>query len=898
MSPSGRPKLLLLDANGLVYRAFYALPYFTTHDGRPTNAVYGFTTMLLKVLEEERPEYVAVAFDRPGPTFRHEAFAEYKATRQKMPDDLRPQIALAKDVVEAFEIPIFEAAGFEADDVIGTIARRAEAEGIEVLIVTGDLDALQLISPLTRVMVTSRGISETTVYDGAAVQARFGIEPAQVPDLKSLKGDATDNIPGVPGVGDKTAARLLANGMTVEAVLGGLGGLGDARLRERLAAHRDQILQSKQLATIATDVDLAFEFENLRRRSVNLEHVRDLFTRLEFKTLLDRLGVAAHEAQARGIYRTVAPDALPAVLDGAAEAAVSLVAGDGPPMTAPLRGIALSVRPGEAVYVDVSGGVPPVLRAALERADLPKLSRDVKRDRHLLEGAGVAPRGFVFDVTLGSYLLDPGKRTHTLESAAWEHLGWRLHQDAATDGLALGPGPEEGAAEEADVIFRLYGVMEARLREREVDRLYREIELPLAEVLARMEAVGVAIDTPALQALSAMIRTRLMALTAEIYRLAGTEFNIGSPKQLAFVLFEKLQLPPLKRTKTGFSTDAEVLEQLAPQHEVVARIVEHRELSKLLGTYVDVLPGLVDPRTGRLHATFNQTLAATGRVITTDPNLQNIPARTEVGQQIRRTIVAGREGTVLLSADYSQIELRVLAHITQDPGLLGAFQRGEDIHTVTAAEVFGVPVGQVTREMRRRMKAFNYGIAYGISDFGLAAQLAIGREEARAFMDTYFSRYPRVAEYMRAVVEQARRDGYVTTLLNRRRYLPDILSRNRVIREGAERIAINAPMQGTAADIIKIAMLRIHRDLLPAVPGLEMILQIHDELLFEVPAALVPDVAPQIRRLMEGACDLAAPLAVNVATGANWQDLAACDDDRKTWLWACGAGQDCDASER
>ncbi len=884
MPLSGRPKLLLLDANGLVYRAFYALPYFTTRDGRPTNAVYGFTTMLLKVLEEERPEYVAVAFDRPGPTFRHEAFAEYKATRQKMPDDLRPQIALAKDVVEAFEIPIFEAAGFEADDVIGTIARRAETEGIEVLIVTGDLDALQLISPLIRVMVTSRGISETTVYDGAAVQARFGIAPAQVPDLKSLKGDPTDNIPGVPGVGEKTAARLLANGTTVEAVLGGLGGLGDAKLRDRLAAHREQILQSKQLAMIATDVDLAFEFENLRRRSVNLEHVRDLFTRLEFKTLLDRLGVAAHEAQARGVYRTVAPDALPAALEGAVQVAVLLVAGDGHPMTAPLAGIALAVRPGEAVYVDVSGGVPPVLRAALERADLPKLSQDVKRDRHLLEGASVAPRGFVFDVTLASYLLDPGKRTHTLESSAWEHLGWRLHQDAATDGLALGPGPEEGAAEEADVILRLHGVMEARLRERDVEQLYREIELPLVEVLARMETVGVAIDTPALQALSAMIRNRLVALTAEIYRLAGTEFNIGSPKQLAFVLFEKLQLPPLKRTKTGFSTDAEVLEQLAPQHEVVARIVEHRELSKLLGTYVDVLPGMVDPRTGRLHATFNQTLAATGRVITTDPNLQNIPTRTEVGQQIRRTIVAGREGTVLLSADYSQIELRVLAHITKDPGLLGAFQRGEDIHTVTAAEVFGVPVGQVTREMRRRMKAFNYGIAYGISDFGLAAQLAISREEARAFMDTYFSRYPRVAEYMRAVVEQARREGYVTTLLNRRRYLPDILSRNRVIREGAERIAINAPMQGTAADIIKIAMLRIHRDLLPAVPGLEMILQIHDELLFEVPAALVPDVAPEIRRVMEGACDLAAPLAVNVATGANWQDLTACDDDRATSL--------------
>ncbi len=872
-SSSGRPKLLLLDANGLVYRAFYALPYFTTHDGRPTNAVYGFTTMLLKVLDEERPEYVAVAFDKPGPTFRHEAFAGYKATRQKMPDDLRPQIALAKEVVQALELTTFEAAGFEADDVIGTIARRAEAEGLDVLIVTGDLDALQLISPHTRVMVTSRGISETTVYDEAAVHTRFGIAPAQIADLKSLKGDTTDNIPGVPGVGEKTAARLLGGGVTVEALLSGLGGLRDARLRDRLAAHREQVLQSKQLATISTGVDLAFEFADLLRRPVNLEQVRDLFTRLEFKTLLERLGVAAHEAQARGTYRTLTPDTLPAFLAGAVRVALAPAAGEGHPMTARLHGLALAVRPGEAAYLDLSGGVPAVLRAVLERPDLPKLSQDTKRDRLLLAGAGVDARGFAFDVTLASYLIDPGKRTHTLESAAWDFLGWRLHEDAADGGLALGPGPGDAAAEEADLILRLREVMEARLREREVDGLYREIEMPLAEVLARMEAVGVAVDVPALRALSTRLRGRLDALTAEIHRLAGTEFNIGSPKQLAFVLFEKLQLPPLKRTKTGYSTDAEVLEQLAPQHEVVARIVEHRELSKLLGTYVDVLPGLVDPRTGRLHTTFNQTVAATGRVITTDPNLQNIPIRTEVGREIRRTIIAGREGSVLLSADYSQIELRVLAHITQDPGLLGAFQRGEDIHTATAAEVFGVAPDGVIAEMRRRAKAFNYGIAYGISDFGLAAQLSISREEAKAFMETYFSRYPRVGDYMRSVVEQARREGYVTTLLNRRRYLPDILSRNRVIREGAERIAINAPMQGTAADIIKIAMLRIYRDLLPVTPGLEMILQIHDELLFEVPAALVADTAPRIRHIMEGAYQLAAPLVVNLSAGPNWQDL-------------------------
>ncbi len=869
-----RDTLLLIDANGLVYRAFYALPYFTTRDGRPTNAVYGFTTMLLKVLDEIDPQCVAVAFDKPGPTFRHEAFAEYKATRRKMPDDLGPQIPLAKEVVEAFELPIFEIAGFEADDVIGTLARLAEARGMDVVIVTGDLDALQLVSPRTRVMVTSRGISETTMYDEAGVRVKLGVEPAQVPDFKSLKGDTTDNIPGVPGVGDKTAARLLAGGATVEDVLQTAGDGREARLRQKLEDHREQILQSKALSTIDTRVPLSVSWDLLTRRPADAARVRALFTRLEFRSLLDRLGVEEERhPEARGTYRKIVPDELAAFLRGATQIAIAPMVGNEP--AAPgLAGLALAARPGEACYVDLAGGIPAGLARVIEDAGTPKLSQDVKRDQILLERAGLAPRGFAFDVGLASYLLDSGKRAHTLESAAWEHLRWRLHQREHTaDGLALGPPPGEVAAEEADLIVRLRDVMEAQLRAREVDRLYREVELPLAGVLARMERTGVAIDVPALRALSDELRDRIAALTDEIYRLAGTEFNIGSPKQLAFVLFEKLQLPALKRTKTGYSTDAEVLEQLAPQHAVVARILEHRELSKLLGTYIDVLPVMVDPRTGRLHTTFNQTVAATGRVITTDPNLQNIPIRTDVGRQIRRAFIAGREDTVLLSADYSQIELRVLAEVTQDPGLLDAFRRGADIHTVTAAEVFSVDAGAVTAEMRRRAKAFNYGIAYGISDFGLAAQLTITREEARAFMDTYFSRYPRVGDYMRTVVEHARRDGYVKTLLGRRRYLPDILSRNRVIREGAERIAINAPIQGTAADIIKIAMLRLDRELLPEAPGTAMILQIHDELLFEVPRPLVGRVGPRVRHIMEAAYALAAPLVVDLAAGPNWRDM-------------------------
>jgi DNA polymerase-1 len=866
---------MLIDANGLVYRAFFALPYFTTSDGTPTNAVYGFSTMLLKVLEEEAPEYVAVAFDKPGPTFRHEAFAEYKATRRRMPDDLRPQVALAKEVVDALQLPIFEVAGFEADDVIGALARQAEAEGMDVLVVTGDLDALQLVSPHTRVMMTSRGITETTVYDEAGVRERFGIAPAQIPDLKSLKGDTTDNIPGVPGVGEKTAGRLLAQYPSVEALLENLTGIREEKLRKRLAEHRQQVLQSKRLATIVTDVaNVHLDREFLRRRPPDADQVKALFTSLEFKTLLERLGVAALPAHERGAYRVLEQDGLAAILRGAERLAIGVLADPAPhAVRARLRGLGVSTGAGEAVFVEAAPRLPAPLVAALERADLPKASEDVKRDRLILEAAGIRPRGFAFDVSLASYLLDPGKRTHTAESAAWQYLGWRLGGGQESDGLGLEQAPEESAAERADAVGRLAAVLEARLRERELLPLYTEIELPLIDVLAAMERVGVAIDAGALRALAARIRVRLDELTEEIYRLAGTQFNIGSPKQLAFVLFEKLQLPAVKKTKTGFSTDAEVLEQLAPRHEAVARIVEHRELSKLLNTYVDVLPEMVDPETGRLHTTFNQTVASTGRLVTTDPNLQNIPIRTDVGRQIRRAFVPGRPDHVLLSADYDQIELRVLAHITEDRGLLDAFQRGEDIHNYTAAEVFGVAAKEVSADQRRLAKVFNYGIAYGISDYGLSSQLGIARGEAQQFMDTYFSRYPGVAEYMRRTIEMARRQGYVTTLLNRRRYLPDILSRNRQIREAAERVAINAPIQGTAADIIKIAMLRIARELLPKMPEVQMILQIHDELLFELPRDRVAHAAPEIKAIMETAYRLAAPLRVSVGAGPNWQDL-------------------------
>jgi DNA polymerase-1 len=868
-------KLVLLDTNGLIYRAFYALPYLTTQDGRPTNAIYGLTSMVLKVLEEERPDYIAAAFDRPGPTFRHKQYAAYKAHRVAMPDDLRPQMTLSKQVLEALRIPIFEAEGFEADDVIAAIARQAEARGLDVLIVSGDLDTLQLVDGHVRVMVTSRGITETVVYDEARVRERFGFAPAQLPDYKSLRGDPSDNIPGIPGIGEKTAAALVRQFGSVEALLE-RASEAPPKVRAALTGAADQVRQSKQLATLVTDVPITVDWAVIRRHEPDRARLEPLFHELEFRMLLDRLrdhGAPSAPPVAPPQTRVGPLDARAVMefLDGATIIGLAFHRGEGHPLVASLEIVGIAAD-GRAAWLEAGdGAIPATLRPLLADPSVRKISADLKADLLTLRRLEVPAAGFDFDVAIASYLLNPGRRTHTLVTAAREFLGVDLEADEAPE------GPLHAAArtaEAAATLLRLHEILEARMRDRQVDALFRDVEIPLAQVLAHMEEAGVAVDVPYLTALGEELTTRLETLEADIYRLAGTEFNIGSPKQLAFVLFEKLQLPPLKKTKTGYSTDAEVLERLAPRHDVVARIVEHRELSKLMSTYVDVLPRMADPRSGRVHTTFNQTFAATGRVITEQPNLQNLPVRTEEGRKIRRAIIAP-PGATLLSVDYSQIDLRVLAHITRDPALVDAFERGDDIHAVTAAEVFGVPRQAVTPELRRRAKAIVFGVAYGMSEHGLAAQLSIAREEARTFIDRYYLRFPKVREYMIDIVDQARRDGYVTTVLNRRRYLPDLLSRNRAVREAAERTAINTPIQGSSADIIKLAMLAIARDVLPAWPGARMTLQVHDELLFEVPVSDVGSIAQRVRALMEGAFPLTVPLVAEAKAGPNWLEMRA-----------------------
>ncbi|MGH2347947.1 MAG: DNA polymerase I [bacterium] len=887
-------KLILIDANGLVYRAFFALPYFTTTDGRPTNAVFGFTNMLLKVLDEEKPGYVAAAFDKAAPTFRHQQYKEYKATRQRMPDDLRPQMQASKDVLDALKIPIYEAAGFEAEDILATIARKAAAEGFEVLIVTGDLDVLQLIDDKIHVMVTSRGITETTVYDRKRFRDRFGFDPPQLPDYKGLKGDTTDNIPGVPGVGEKTAGQLVQQFGSVEALLEHIDRApprGDGvtvavtpKVAKAIAERADQVVQSKSLATIVTDAPVEWTWDDLVRKTPDATRLRELFEHLEFKTLVERVGVA--EEQPEGTYRRAEDAAdLAGAAAGAAEVGLYLKRGDGHPITAALEGVALSPAPAEALFLPIADNrVPDVLRAFIE-GDTLKISGDVKADLHTLRGRGLQPGGLDFDVAVASYLLNPGKRTHTLGTAVWEHLGWRLRmeqepEDGASPRGRKGGGDELGlnrddvaeSAEAADVLRRLRPLLTEKMKEREVYPLFTDIEMPLVRVLADMEAAGVAIDVPYLRDLSAEFSGRVDTLAAEIYALAGTEFNISSPKQLGFVLFEKLQLPAMKKTKTGYSTDSEVLDYLAPQHEIVAKIVAHRELTKLLSTYVDVLPRLIDPGTGRVHTTFNQTVAATGRVITIEPNLQNIPIRTEEGRKVRRAIVAP-PGRLLLGVDYSQIDLRVLAHITGDPTLLDAFGRDDDIHAVTAADVFNVPRAEVPPDLRRRAKTIVFGVAYGMSEFGLAAQLGIGKTEAKSYIERYYARFPKVRQYMLDAVEQVRRTGYVTTLFNRRRYIPEVHTRNRPIREAAERTAINTPIQGSTADIIKKAMVDLARDVLPRFSGAMMTLHVHDELLFEVAEDQVGDLAGEARRVMEAAFTLNVPLRADAKVGTNWRDM-------------------------
>lgn len=853
-----KQRLFLIDSFGFIFRAYHArarsaAPPMRTSTGLSTEAVFIFTNMLRKLAKTFKPEYIAAVFESIGPTLRTQEFAEYKANRAEMPPDLSDQLPYVRRMLEAMRIPILEYAGFEADDVIGTIARRAESRGFEVVIVSSDKDMLQLVTDRTSMLNPAK---DDLWYDPAKVKSFMGVMPSQVADLLALQGDTIDNIPGAPGIGEKGARDLLEKFGSVEALLDRAAEVERKMYRESLQNNRERVLMSKRLATIETQVPIEFSVDQVKAREADSDALRGLFKELEFYSHLKELG-PGEDTRPRDYQTLDSEEALDAWFEAIpAGAPVAVAIAKTAEGEFPLDTIGLAWRAGEARAVPLR--LLDRIRPFLEDAGRSKVTCDVKSALLGFSGLGVHARGFDHDVMLYAFLLDADP-----SGCALSELSARRYD------LKLGSAPEQ----HADYALELYDPLSREIDARGLRLLYSDVELPLARVLAKMEEVGIRIDSSELSRLSAMMETGIARLTAEIHALAGKPFNISSPQQLGRVLFDDLRLPaPVKYGKGKIiSTAADILEELAPDYEIVRKVLEYRQLCKLKGTYVDALPALIDPRTGRIHTSFHQTGAATGRLSSSDPNLQNIPIRTELGREIRAAFVP-RPGWKLIVADYSQIELRLLAHMSGDPLLIDAFQRGEDIHTRTASEVFGVPPPMMTPDVRSRAKAVNFGIVYGISPFGLAAQLGIARGEAESYIRNYFERYTGVKRFIDDTISAVRRTGVTKTLLGRERPIPDMNSRNPNSRGFAERTAVNSPLQGTAADLIKLAMVRIDAKLEAGKCRTAMLLQVHDELVFESPLEEVEEAAALVKHEMESVHALEVPLVVDIGIGDNWRD--------------------------
>jgi DNA polymerase-1 len=855
-------KLYVVDGHSQLFRAYHAVGYLSTSTGVPTQAVLILSTMLWKLVREEQPDYLAIAWDPPGPTFRDALSAEYKATRAAMPDDLVRQLPYVRRLLEALRMPVLEVPGFEADDVLATLVEHALAlPGLEAVVVSGDKDLLQLVGPRVRVLSVSGRTGEPIVYDEARVRERWGVEPGQIADVLALMGDQIDNIKGVRGVGEKTAVKLISQFGSVDRLYENLT-LVAGKLRETLATGRKDALLSRELATLNRRVPIAFDLERFRRAEPDWPKLRALWQELEFTRLLRDLPAPA---------AAVSDEAVPALADAAAVDAWLARVPAGAPLALDWAGVA---RPPDPEILGVAAFHPDAGPAGLPSAGLPESLRGreliVHDAKPLIEAwlaRGAAPPA-IHDSAVAAYLLNPARSAYRLEELCVE---------------AFGEGPPPLPAAGADGLGRTLGARArwahrywahaaAQLRDKELWKIYEEIERPLVPVLAVMERHGIRVDPARLEAFAKELELSLENLTREIYRLAGGEFTIASPKQLAHVLFETLKLPALRKTKTGYSTDADVLTDLALRHELPAKILEHRSLAKLKGTYADTLPGLVHPATGRIHTSFNQLVAATGRLSSQDPNLMNIPIRTELGRRIRAAFIP-QEGWRFVAADYSQIELRILAHLSGEPAIIESFRRGEDIHTRTASEVFKVKPEAVTSLQRTIAKSANYAILYGVSAFGLSQATKIDQKEAQRYISDYFAAHPRVRAFIDRTLAEGRERGYVTTLLGRRRYLPELTSPNPVARNAAERMAMNAPVQGTASDMIKIAMVRVQAALESRGLGARMLLQVHDELLFEAPPEEVAAVEGLAREIMESALPLQAPVVVDVKTGKDWAEV-------------------------
>jgi DNA polymerase-1 len=929
-------KFFMLDGTALAYRAYFAMishPLINSK-GQNTSAVFGFTNYLMKIIGDEKPDYLVAVFDTGEPTFRHKEYPQYKATREKMPEEMISQLANIKKILNAFGVPTVERPGYEADDVIGTLVQLAVKENIDVFMVTADKDFMQLVTPKIKMYKPGKSGTDVEIVDEKGVEKKFGVKPSQVIDVLALTGDAVDNVPGIKGIGEKTAIPLIQKYGTVEKLLSNSDKIEKPGLRDKLKEGKEMALLSKRLVTIKTDVPLGVDFHTLKEKNSDGAEIAKIFNELDFRSLIKKAQqMVASSAEIKepvnekdirgedsnqkiqdddGDYKDISTvkhsyklitelselQKLAEKLKKSEFVSMDTETTSTDAVAADLVGISLSLKPHEAYYISIaseggdlfSGGEAhhgvnikdaiKLLKPIFESAKIKKIGQNLKYDMLVLSNYDVWTRGVAFDSMVAAYVINPDGQ-HNLDALAKEYLKYK---PVAIEEL-IGKGknqknmkdvsPEavaEYSGEDADIALQLMEVLQKKLEKSNLLRLCEEMEFPLIEVLAAIERAGVKIDTEILAQISKELERMIENLGDEVYKLAGGEFNINSPKQLGEILFNKMKLVPTKKTKTGYSTDVFVLEELSAQHPIAEKILAYRKLTKLKSTYVDALPTLINPRTGRVHTSFNQTVAATGRLSSSDPNLQNIPIRGEMGKEIRKAFVPCEKGWVMVSADYSQIELRIMAHICKDEGLIEAFNKHEDIHRTTASKVFGVAPDKVTSDMRRKAKEVNFGLLYGIGPYGLKIRLGISQGEAKDVIDTYFQRFPRVREYINSTLDFARKHGYVETLLGRRRYLANISSKNSAVRMAEERQAINMPIQGTAADMIKLAMIDIYREMKKRDMKSRMILQVHDELVFESPKSELKQLEELVADKMKNALKLNVPVDVEVGTGPNWLD--------------------------
>ncbi|WIY60570.1 DNA polymerase I [Bacillus arachidis] len=872
-------KVVLVDGNNIAYRAFFALPLLNNDKGIHTNAIYGFTMMLMRILEEEKPTHMLVAFDAGKTTFRHKTFSEYKGGRQKTPPELSEQFPFIRELLDAFHVPRYELENYEADDIMGTLAKEASEQGAHVKVISGDKDLLQLVSDNTLVCIPRKGITEVDEYTKEALFEKYSLSPQQIIDMKGLMGDQSDNIPGVPGVGEKTAIKLLTQFETVEAVYENIDKVSGKKLKEKLEANKEQALMSKELATIITDAPITVHVDDIEYKGYEASDVIPMFENLGFTSLLNKLGASSEEtapAELDDILFDIVEEVTEEMLQQ--DSAIIVEVQEDNYHRADIQGFGIQNENGCYFIPSDIALKSEAFMKWLADDEMKKYTFDAKRAIVALKWKGLEIRGVDFDLLIAAYLLDPADTDKDFRAVAKMKETHAVQSDEEVYGKgAKRTVPEqevvaEHVARKVHVLYDVHKTFVEELQNNEQYELFTELEMPLARVLAEMEVKGVKVDTERLRNMGVELAGRLKEMEREIYELAGTEFNINSPKQLGVVLFENLNLPVIKKTKTGYSTSADVLDKLMGHHEIIPNILHYRQLGKLNSTYIEGLLKVVHEDSSKIHTRFNQVLTQTGRLSSTEPNLQNIPIRLEEGRKIRQAFIPSKEGWVMYAADYSQIELRVLAHIANDKGLVEAFQHDMDIHTKTAMDVFGVGKDEVTSNMRRQAKAVNFGIVYGISDYGLSQNLGITRKAAGEFIEKYFASFPGVKEYMDEIVQEAKQKGYVSTLLNRRRYIPEITSRNFNLRGFAERTAMNTPIQGSAADIIKKAMIimadRLEEEGLQA----RLLLQVHDELIFEVPKEEVEKLEKLVPEVMEHAIELAVPLKVDYSYGPTWYD--------------------------